>query len=47
MSATILIVDDMADNRLLLDALLSDKYTIQLAESGQQCLDMVSEKNRI
>ena len=44
MSATILIVDDMADNRLLLDALLSDKYTIQLAESGQQCLDMVSEK---
>jgi len=44
MSATILIVDDIADNRLLLDALLSDKYTIQLAESGQQCLDMVSEK---
>jgi len=44
MSATILIVDDMADNRLLLDALLNDKYTIQLAESGQQCLDMVSEK---
>jgi CheY-like chemotaxis protein len=43
MSARILIVDDMADNRLLLEALLSDSYQIQLAESGQKCLDMVSD----
>ena len=41
--ATILIVDDTADNRLLLNMLLSDDYEIVEACSGQECLDLVEQ----
>jgi CheY-like chemotaxis protein len=43
MTASILIVDDMTDSRLLLDALLSDTYRIHLAVSGQEGLDKVKQ----
>ena len=41
--ATVLIVDDIADNRLLLNMLLSDDYQVIEACSGQECLDLVEK----
>lgn len=41
--STILVVDDTADNRLLLNMLLSDDYQIIEASSGQECLDLVEQ----
>ncbi|GLQ33159.1 response regulator [Litoribrevibacter albus] len=43
MPGSILIVDDMTDNRLLLDALLCDTYRIYLAASGQECFEKIAE----
>lgn len=40
----IYIVDDAADNRLLLRSLLEDKYRISEAESGEQCLSMLEQE---
>ena len=40
---TLLIVDDTADNRLLLNMLLSDDYEIIEADSGKRCLELVEE----
>ncbi len=41
--STILIVDDAADNRLLLSMILEDDYQILEADSGMRCLELVSE----
>ncbi len=38
---TIMIVDDVQSNRMLLKMILEDDYNIVECESGQQCLDMV------
>ena len=35
----IMIVDDMAENRMLLKAMLEDDYNLSFASSGQECLD--------
>ena len=40
----IYIVDDAADNRLLLRSLLEDKYRISEAESGEQWLSMLEQE---
>lgn len=42
-SATILIVDDLPDNRTLLECLLEDDYRIACAESGQGCLEYLQQ----
>ena len=39
--ATILIVDDTADMRLLLQVMLEDDYTLVTAGSGKECLEKV------
>ena len=39
--ATILIVDDMQENLMLLSDILKDKYQIKIAKSGQKALDIV------
>lgn len=39
MSATVAVVEDNADNRLLLQALLGDAYTLVEFESGTDALD--------
>ncbi len=41
---TVLIVDDAADNRLLLRNLLADQYCVTEAESGDQCLTMLEQE---
>lgn len=43
MPGSILVVDDMTDNRLLLDALLCDTYRIHLAASGPECFEKIAE----
>lgn len=40
---TILIVDDIPDNLMLLECLLDDDYETQTAASGQECLDHLAE----
>ncbi|MCD8521442.1 MAG: response regulator [Saccharospirillaceae bacterium] len=40
----VLIVDDAADNRLLLHSLLEDHYRIREADSGEQCLAMLEQE---
>lgn len=43
MTANIIVVDDMPDNRMLLEALLTPEHSVTLAESGKQCLEIVSQ----
>lgn len=44
-SPTILVVDDEADVRQAMAGILEDEgYTVQQAGSGQQCLDMITQK---
>ena len=38
----IMIVDDMLDNRILLESLLEDDYEVSQADSGEVCLENVS-----
>jgi len=40
---TIMIVDDAQDNLLLLEMMLEEKYKIIQADSGQACLDLITE----
>ncbi|WP_250656076.1 response regulator [Alkalimarinus coralli] len=42
--ARILVVDDAADNRLLLKMLLEDDYEVVEADSGEACLAQVNEQ---
>lgn len=39
----IIVVDDDNINLLMFDSLLSDKYTVEFAVSGQQCLACVNQ----
>ncbi len=45
--ATVLIVDDTADNLTLLSELLKDKYIVKIANSGDKALKYVQSGNRI
>lgn len=40
----IFIVDDAADNRLLLHSLLKDKYRLLEADSGEQCMKLLEQE---
>ncbi len=40
--AKVLIVDDSLENRLLLNILLEDDYTVMAADSGEACLNLVN-----
>jgi len=40
---TVMIVDDVESNRMLLKMILEDDYTIQECESGAECLDMIKQ----
>src|SRR6188768_3905928 len=40
--ATILIVDDTADNLLLMNQLLKDRYTVKAANNGERALQIAS-----
>lgn len=42
-SATIMIVDDAAENRLILQTVLEDDYELQVASSGEDCLQQVEK----
>ena len=44
---TILIVDDVSTNIIVLTAVLKNDYKIEVATSGQQCLDIAAEKDVI
>ena len=39
----VLIVDDMIDNRTLLEFLLEDNYVVKSVESGSECLAIIPE----
>jgi CheY-like chemotaxis protein len=41
---SIMIVDDVEDNRVLLETILEDDYNLSMAASGQECLDQLAEK---
>ncbi len=43
MKPTVLIVDDMEENLMLLNDILEEKYTIKIAKSGQKALDIVQK----
>ncbi|MCJ8315079.1 MAG: response regulator [Saccharospirillaceae bacterium] len=45
MEFTVLIVDDSQMNRMVLTAMLEDKYDLLEADSGQSCLDLVEKHN--
>ena len=45
MENTVLIVDDSEMNRMVLTAMLDEKYTLIEADSGQACLDQVEKHN--
>lgn len=42
---TVMIVDDIADNRMLLECLLEDEYDTLSVSSGQECLKNLSEES--
>ena len=44
MGKTVLVVDDSADIRALLEVALSDKYEVSTVEGGQQALDFLSSR---
>lgn len=45
MKHTILIVDDVEVNRLMLEAILSPRYIILTAQNGQQAYELLQEKH--
>ncbi|RBQ25765.1 MULTISPECIES: diguanylate cyclase [Arcobacteraceae] len=44
---TLLIVDDMTTNILLLSDILKDEYNIKIAKSGQKCLEILNNQDNI
>ena len=41
MTKRVLIVDDLEENRLILEAILGDTYTLDMAENGRQALELL------
>ena len=46
MTKRILIAEDMEENRLILEAILEDTYIVDIAEDGQQALEMLQKNSR-
>ena len=46
MTKRILIAEDFEENRLILEAILEDTYIVDIAEDGQQALDMLQKGER-